>query len=488
MARNTTQEANVKEINLEQELYIHYHKQNYLDYKNKYAPIDMNWGLISAIYNQDAAILKKRMNIIENVTNKDGESLVEALGVINDLNNNSGIMSDIEQRIAIDVTEKIRQGIGESTSTSYALRQAATAQQQITILDNYIGYIHDVINAFEQGNEDYMNYILNQYQDDKKTLSNINSLFSTGNKLNLLAINKTALTSFNTLVERMQQLEGASNSLKAGKKLGKVRYKNKMITYESLIYPMHFLFSNILGGLGEGLGASFAIKSLNDFLKTLENQDMTVNVEGTGTEKVEGGSTKKADYTISVNNENGTIDLSFGISAKAQAINKGRKVTTTFETTKLKTFFEKYIQANNIEKYIFYNNLYHGLTSVAEMQYLRRKYAAQALLDAITGANQGENVLFLQYLDQLVRLDEFFEVLAGSPQSQLPSLSIVGANKIKNSNDFVTRRGEKLNVLLRTEGYKDLSPESKSLVAWVRSRQALKALNELTTQIQYTHE
>ena len=140
------------------------------------------------------------MNIIENVTNKDGKSLVEALGVINDLNNNSGIMSDIEQKIAIDVTEKIRQGIGESTSTSYALRQAATAQQQITILDNYIGYIHDVINAFEQGNEDYMNYILNQYQGDKKTLSNINSLFSTGNKLNLLAINKTALTSFNTLV------------------------------------------------------------------------------------------------------------------------------------------------------------------------------------------------------------------------------------------------------------------------------------------------
>ena len=38
----TVQEANEKEINLAQELYIHYHKQNQLDYKNKYAPIDMN--------------------------------------------------------------------------------------------------------------------------------------------------------------------------------------------------------------------------------------------------------------------------------------------------------------------------------------------------------------------------------------------------------------------------------------------------------------
>ena len=484
----TVQEVNEKEINLAQELYIHYHKQNFLNYKTKYAPIDMNWGLISTIYKQDAAILKSRMGAIESITNKDGKTLAEALGIINDLNGKSGILSDIEQKIAVDVTELIRKGIGESTSTSYALKQAATAQQQISILDNYIKYIHEVISTFEKGNDDYMKYILDKYQGDKKAITNINSLFLTGNKLNLLAINKTALTSFETLKERVGQLEAASSSLKVGSKPARVQYKNKTVSYDSLIYPMHFLFSNILGGLGEGLGASFAIKSLNEFLQTLESEDMTVNIEGTGTERVEGGSTKKADYTISVDNENGSIILSFGISAKAQAINKGRKVTTTFETTKLKTFFEKYIQANNFEKYIFYNNLYHGLTSIAEMQYLRRKYAAMALLDAITGANQCENVLFLQYLDSLVRLDEFFELLASASQNQLPSLSIVGANKVKTSNDFVTRRGEKLNTLLKSEGYTDLTPESKSLVAWVRSRQVFNALNELATQIQYTHE
>lgn len=405
------------------------------------------------------------MGAIENITNKDGKSLVEALGVINDLNGGSGILTEIEQKIANDISELIRQGIGESTSTSYALKQAATAQQQVSILDNYIKYIHEVINAFNQGNDDYMQYILNLYQGDKKTVANINSLFSIGDKLNLLAINKTALTSFETLKERVAQLEAASSSLKAGSKPARVQYKNKTVSYDSLIYPMHYLFSNILGGLGEGLGASFAIKSLNEFLQTLENENMTVNVEGTGTEKAVGGSTKKADYTIAVDNENGTISLSFGISAKAQAINKGRKVTTTFETTKLKSFFEKYIQANNFEKYVFYNNLYHGLTSTIEMQYLRRKYAAMALLDAISGANQGENVLFLQYLDGLIRLDEFFELLAGAPQNQLPAISVIGANKIRTSNDFITRRGDKLNSLLKTEGYTDLTPESKSLVA-----------------------
>ena len=34
---------------------------------------------------------------------------------------------------------------------------------------------------------------------------------------------------------------------------------------------MHFLFSNILGGLGEGLGASFAIKSLNEEVAVIES-------------------------------------------------------------------------------------------------------------------------------------------------------------------------------------------------------------------------
>lgn len=226
---------------------------------------------------------------------------------------------------------------------------------------------------------------------------------------------------------------------------------------------MNILFTNILGGLGEGLGATYAIKVLNDYLKTLEDDTLSVNIEGTGTERVEGGSTKKADYNITVNNEDGTIILSFGISAKAQSLKRGKKVTTTFETTKLKNFFDKYIQANNIEKYIFYNNLYQNINGSLEMQYLRKKYAAEAMLGAVTGSNQGENVLFIQYLDQLVSLDEFFESLAHMSHSQLPSLSVQGSSKINKS--FISRRGEKLKALIDNEGYKDLTPESKTVVA-----------------------
>ena len=204
---------------------------------------------------------------------------------------------------------------------------------------------------------------------------------------------------------------------------------------------MNILFTNILGGLGEGLGATYAINVLNDYLKTLEDDTLSVNIEGTGTERVEGGSTKKADYNITVNDKDGTIILSFGISAKAQSLKRGKKVTTTFETTKLKNFFDKYIQANNIEQYIFYNNLYQNINGSLEMQYLRKKYAAEAMLGAVTGLNS----------------------LAHMSHSQLPSLSVQGSSKINKS--FISRRGEKLKALIDNEGYKDLTPESKTIVA-----------------------
>jgi len=482
----TNAEAGVKEINLAQEIYIHYNKQDYLDYKNKYAPLNLDWNIVSEIYNKDANKLKDRMAAINKLSNKDGETVANALGVLNDVTGNSETMSEMEQKIAIDVADKLRAGKREAITASLALKNAKNVEAEIAILDKYIQYVKDTINAFNQGNKDYMDYIYNKYKGDKKTTTNLNSLFSIAGKLNLLAINQTALTSFDTLTKKLDLLEGASASLKSSKKVNKVQYNGKSVDYQSLIWPMNILFTNILGGLGEGLGATYAIKVLNDYLKTLEDDTLSVNIEGTGTERVEGGSTKKADYNITVNNEDGTIILSFGISAKAQSLKRGKKVTTTFETTKLKNFFDKYIQANNIEKYIFYNNLYQNINGSLEMQYLRKKYAAEAMLGAVTGSNQGENVLFIQYLDQLVSLDEFFESLAHMSYSQLPSLSVQGSSKINKS--FISRRGEKLKALIDSEGYKDLTPESKTIVAWVRSRQAIKTLNELYAQVRYTHE
>lgn len=461
----TVAEADKKSINLAQEIYIHYNSQNYLEYKKTHGlAIDMAESL-NSIYKNHAAIMRNQMSEIKQLTNKDGQNIADALGLINDVSGNSNAYSEMSDRIAAEVAEQIRKGIQQSVGTSAALKQTSSVEKEIQLLDNYIRYLKDTIDIFNKGNEDYFNFILSKYKNNTNITSNITNLFSIGNTLNLLAINKTALTSYQSLKQKLKQLQNAKKSLKASGKNETIVYNNKTVSYSSFIYPMHQLFINILGGIGEGFGATYALKTLEDFLQTLETDDMKVTVAGTGTEKAIGGTTKKADYSITINNETGELSLSFGISAKAQALKKGKKVTTTFETTKLKNLLNKYIQLTNIEEYIFYNDLYHNFTGNAEMQYLRRKIAAQAMLDAVTGKNQGENVLFLQYLDELVSVDDFFAELAQLPQNRMPTISILGAGKIRSSNDFITRRGKQLNKLLKQDEYKDLTPEDKSIVA-----------------------
>lgn len=175
------------------------------------------------------------MAAINKLSNKDGETVANALGILNDVTGNSETMSEMEQKIAIDVADKLRAGKGEAITASLALKNAKSVEAEIAILDKYIQYVKDTINAFNQGNKDYMDYIYNKYKGDKKITANLNSLFSIAGKLNLLAINQTALTSFDTLTKKLNLLEGASASLKSSKKVNKVQYNGKSVDYQSLI-------------------------------------------------------------------------------------------------------------------------------------------------------------------------------------------------------------------------------------------------------------
>lgn len=474
-----------KDINLAQEIYIHYRKENYFDYRNKY--IDSNivdWNTISQIYRQDANVLKSKAAELSKITNKDGETVASALGLLKDLSSNE-MLSKVEKEVAAAVPEKVKAGIMKSQRVGAALSKNIDIQQKISLLDEYINYIKDVIDTFNKNNEDYMNYILNKYKGNTSALQNINSLFKTANGLNLLAINKTALTAFESLKTREQQLEKIRSQLQSGNANGTVDYKGKKVSYSSYIFPMHYLFSDILGGIGEGVGASFALKEIENFLKTLENDNMKVTFEGTGTEQVN-GATKKGDYEINIDMDNGNITLNFGISAKAQSLHSGKKVTTTFQTSKLGVFVT---QLNNIERYLFYNNLYHNTDNGKDgtNYFLRRKIAAQNFLNAVTGLSQGESVLFIQYLDDLIRVDEFFEGLAAAASGDLPSLSVTGVKTVR-SQDYISRRGAKLNQLLSSDNnYKDLTPTDKNVLAYVRSRQVVRNFNNLMSQIQIEH-
>ena len=480
------QELAKKDINLAQEVYIHYRKQNYLDYRNKYIDVTniINWNEIAEIYNTDANILKARMGQLLNITNKDGETIASALGILKDLSSNE-MLSQIEREMITTVPNLVRQGIVQTQQLGASLNKMSDVNKQIAALDNYIKYIREIINVFNKNNNDYLNYVLSKYQGDTNIKTNIDSLFKTANGLNLLAINKTALTAFNSLNDRVTQLEKIKNSLQGGNASGVVEYKGKRISYSSYIYPMHYLFSDILGGIGEAVGATFALSEVNKFLKSLENENIKVDLEGTGTQQIN-GTTKKADYEININSEDGAISLSFGISAKAQSLNTSKKITTTFQTSKLSAFIEA---LNSVEKYLFYNNLYHNTDNGrgGVNYFLRRKIAANNFLNAVTGG-AAENVLFIQYLDDLIRVDEFFEQLAAAaPSGNVPGLSISGVRTVK-SQDYINRRGSKLNALISSNSdFQDLTPQDKNVLAYVRSRQVIKTFNNLQTQIQYEH-
>ena len=476
-------ELTMKEIDIENELYVHYHKSNFLQYrKNLQMTPEILTAETYAQYGEDARFFQKKMGALQKITNKDGQNLVNIMGLMNDINNGA-MNATIENKISQELPLLIKEGLSETYRTSAAMKNSSNVKQQIAILDKYLKVIHEVLDEIKKNDEMYMNFILDKYTNDSKTLDNIKSLFQENGGLSLLAINKTALTSYESLKNKVKQLEDERQALQSGTATGRIQNKDgKMITYSSFIYPIHFLFTNILGGLGEGVGASVALKYLNEFMNDINIPDVEIKMEGTGTSKIEGGSTSKADYVIKVNSTTGQIDLSFGISAKAQFMKSNKKIKTTFETTKI----YKILMVNNQQvKYLFYNSLYHNMNDDWTSA-VRRYLVSKNMRNAVSGSGQGENVLFLQYLDSIIGLDELFQIFAHSAFNQLPTLSIEGAKGVRTASDYVTRKGQKLKSVMEKNNI-DLNPNDKNIVAYVRSRQAIMKMNDLKAQIQWSH-
>lgn len=470
--------AEIKQkINLAKEMYVHYNEQNYITYRNKYIKTIIDWKAISLIYRQWANTLKRRMMEVEKLTNSDNQSLVDALGMSYDLANGN-IYSEMEKEILIDLPNKLRQGKG------YAMTVAGDINQ----LDKFLSFLKDVINRINNLSSEevgFLQYLLKQNKQKSHNM-NINSMFS---NLNVFSFNKTTLTSIESLKKRAMELEKQAKNLK--KSSGILDVDGKKYSYSNYVFGISQLFVNILGGLGEGVGAAYAEIQINKFLQSLKQKGFSVEIRGSGTEKLDNNSTKKADYEINIDSENGKIKLSFGVSAKAQNLKgaKGRKVATTFGTTQNLGKWLKTERLKVEEKYVFYNTLYFGKNNDKERQFVNRKIAALNAFQEIAGGN-GENVLFIQYLDDIIRLDEFFESLAqkASNGSNIPTLRVMKSGLIKNSNDYIKNRGSKLNNLIKNEeGYKDLDNNDKNILAFVRARQIINKINNLEAQLRYEH-
>lgn len=472
----------LKDIDLAHEIYVHFKKENYNKYKGTLNTNIIDWGEVSKIYQGYASRLRAEMQAISKLSTKEGNTVIDVLGLINDINTGAS-NPDIEAKISQSLSEKLKAGLQSTYALSRTLKNDSLdeVKSQLAALDNYIAQLEDLIKEIENNDEKYINFLLEKYTGNEKVINNIKNVFNNGDKLNLLAINKTALTSFQSLSNSLQELKAMRDSLQGGVRKKVFNKKGKTISYSSYIYPLHFLFTNILGGLGEAIGAAKAIQELDSFVQNLKMPGVEVKVEGTGTDTSVSGKINKADYTITFSSKTGLVDFSFGVSAKAQFSKKNQKITTTFETTTLGKVVQ---QLSHIEKYILYNNLYHSNEN-DEMHFLRRKIAAKNLLNAITGLNQGEKVLFLQYLDSIIRVDELFESFATSGPQQLPSISIQGVKKAR-STDYVSRRGKQLKNLVENN-YNDLDINNKNTLAFVRSRQIIETMNKLKVQIQQKH-
>lgn len=457
-----------------QKTYIHYRKENFLQNQ-----INLNYSpdvqKIQKIYKRQANVLKNSMQELENFTgNNGGKSIIEALGLQQELSDIEQGKNFITNESIIKLTKQIREGLIETKKISKNINTFSNSD--ITKLDNYITLIKKVIANYNKCNKDFLSACLALYEGQPKKQQDLEQIFQAKNGLQLLNVNKSALTSLQSLKNSIEQLDKIKTQIQSGEQEKTVTYfsntqqKEVPVSYSAYLYRLSYLFTNILGGIGEGVGIVFAFQKLDDFF-TKEKSNLNFTIKGTGTQTTQKqgkATTKKADYEIEIMNDSAKIK--FGISAKAQHLKRDKKTRTYFQTSKLQVFMSA-AKLSKVEKYLFYNSLYHNINNDTQ-QYLRRRIAASNLLNAITGKKQGENVLFLQYLDGIVRLDDFFQTLGNNTELKaFPSLSISGINTIKRQNNSL----------------QDLSYEEKTRLAYQSSKDLIKQYNNLLSQLFYEH-
>lgn len=227
-----------KDINLANEIYVHYNEENYKTYRDKYVKIEIDWKTISKIYKKLARDFSKRVADLKTLINSDNQSLIDVLGINSSLAGGE-TYSDIEQEILVNLPAQLRQGKG------YAMNVAGDIQK----LDNFLSFLKNVLNQIDNLSDEskgFLAYLLKQKGRSHRI--NINGMFQ---NLNIFSFNKTALTSIQSLKKAAEELEKNSGNLKK---------KNGVFTdsagnthnYSNYVFGISQLFVNILGGLRRG--------------------------------------------------------------------------------------------------------------------------------------------------------------------------------------------------------------------------------------------
>lgn len=458
--------------------YIHFQRDNFLK-SRQLLGIEPDLASLSAsIHKQYEIIAKeaqKRQLELQSLTPAASDllSLFATSNNINELISNSDIDSDVYNSISLD--KELRD---MSIALSRFSSETKAVDNQIEKLSALLSNMDSILNHLNIINGELLEYCAKLPEHQQES---VNASFN-NEGLHILNINPTAISSLKSLQGRLQALKTVQSSTASGRFPNVITYTNSkgeqaQTTVFGLVYTLRQLIINILGGYGEAVSAIYAMSKADELIEKAFGRNPNIVIEGSGTQKLKNGQTAKSDVQLRYSEDN--VDLTIGVSAKAQLLGSNKTVTT-FQTSKLEVFLRGI--EKNLE-YSFLNNLYHGRTSINEQMILNRYIAAMNFDNAVTGWNLGDRVIFLSYLDKVISVADFYNAIINKGKTKIsnyPSVSIPGVNK--KLSDF---KGDASATTI--DEILDMTPLDKSSIAWERSNQIKQIMMNLHAQIHYAH-
>lgn len=470
---------------------IIFKKDSFLLYKNHRQSMNLETGIKNQYrsYQKKAAHKLKPLKSIPNKAKQ--QNLADAIGVVY---NFEGDMKENFNMIAKTVPDTIKTALNQVRGFSKMADNFLKSKDNAALLkqlEECLKALKACQQAYQEANKNLMDYLI-----DKEAPAA--QLFEEG-KYDLLTINPSAVTSMTSLLQTIADLDKIveSGTVRMGRGFKYVEYTNsknkkKRVKYTAYVARLQYILNNILGGIGEGLGAISTINAVDSFLKTLPKQltseNTTVKVVGTGTGSVTNSQgkrrTKKADYEIVITyGPDGKAECKFGVSAKGQywlSKNKQTKtgtVKTTFQTSVLEVFIQKAESKkmlSAIEKNIFYNNLHYNLQGSSKEQYwLNRKIASAHFYDAVTGNDFKENVLFISFLDTTITIEDLFKDILRTRKYPAISLPQIGEARTGAIGKAVTEQ--------------DIIIDGQRYCMYKESKEIINSYNKIKAQITYEH-
>lgn len=475
-------------INIDTNPYVHYNKINYDNYLKKH-PFEIEDTTITEQIQIEYKRIAEESKARSKRLIEDSEYAKKIFGYVAtfDALANSGLSPEEMEAINNAVTAVKEVSIEARTLKSVMNNQLL--DQQMTEMANFLNKCKTTMDQVSSLDSVLMKYYLDP-NVSKSMVKNLKSTFSQ----NFLSINQSALTSLEGIGKRIGEIEQAAFITGTN---GNLTFSNEIVYYRdgkngkqipvrasAAVYGLAQRWINVLGGIGEGAAALAANKAVDEILEEVvasgKGKNVNITVSGVGGEQIN-GKTSKSDIDISVTElkDGVLVNSTIGISAKAQYKKTANTITTTFETTKLGNLLEN-INHQSVISYYLFNDLHHNKINQERYSQIARYIAAMNFDRAVSAAGlTGQSqVYFLQYLDTIIPIDQFYESLsmkASGAIKDLPTISIAGAAKVRKS-------------FIGGPAYarEDKTPTNKSDNAWARSNAMLAQYRGLQAQLKFS--